>query len=299
MVVVDINEANFHQIAEFSTLAILGKRRSGKTTWATSLIQFLVGKCEKFVVHCGNKDNMTEWRKVVPPGYVHIKNVAHLKKLRNHQDTTCSVYSEQQRTIPLEDRVTLILDDCGSDTKFMHSDVMKDLLSNGRHYGLYIIILVQYLNQMHAVNRDQLDYVGVLHTTNSRNIDKLFNEYCNVCDKLVFAAILKALTCNRGLCWIDNTVSSAKINESLFYKEFEQMPTSGPVGGSTFRQYSDARYNSETVQTLLAKLTREGKLELGAFGLDTDGETADLPPKQITVRKNKSKNDAALSLAKC
>ena len=287
MVVVDINEANFHQIAEFSTVALLGKRRSGKTTWATSLIQFLVGKCDKFVVHCGNKDNMTEWRKVVPPAYVHTKNLEHLRKVRNHQDTVCSVYSNKQQTIPVLDRLTLILDDCGSDTKFMHSDVMKDLLSNGRHYGLYIIILVQYLNQMHAVNRDQLDYIGVLHTTNSRNIDKLFNEYCNVCDKLVFAAILKALTCNRGLCWIDNTISSAHINECIFYKELEQMPPCNPVGGDLFRQYSTERYHSENIQNLLSKLTLEGKLEHGVFGLETDGE-GDFPSKQVVVRKNKS-----------
>ena len=287
MVVVDINEANFQHIAEFSTIAILGKRRSGKTTWATSLVQFLNGKCDKFVVHCGNKDNMTEWRKIVPAAYVHNKNIDHLKKIRNYQDTACSIYSNKQQTIPVVDRLTLVLDDCGSDTKFMHSDVMKDLLSNGRHYGLYILILVQYLNQMHAVNRDQLDYIGVLHTTNSRNIDKLFNEYCNVCDKMVFTAVLKALTSNRGLCWIDNTTSSDKVNECMYYKEFEQMPTSTPVGGCEFRQYSDERYNSEDVQSMLSHLTLQSNLEKGKFGFETDGDTDDAP-KKVIVRKTKS-----------
>ena len=285
MVLIDIDEADFSQIADYSTVAILGKRRSGKTTYASSIIQFLADRCDKFCIYCGNKDNIAEWRRIVPPLYVHTKSIEHVRKVRDYQDQTCSIYSNLKEPIPIQHRLTIVLDDCGSDTKFMHSDVMKDILSNGRHYGMYIFILVQYLNQMHAVNRDQLDYLGVLHTTNSKNVDKIYNEYCSACDRSTFTSILKALTAHRGLCWIDNTQSSDDIKQCIFYKELDQIPEPRPLGSDRVRSYSDQRFKSlDFVPRIIH------------FGDDLDFDTTEeqqnmrAKNKHVTVRKNRDCN---------
>jgi hypothetical protein len=275
MVVVDLDEVDFNNLADYCTIALLGKRRSGKTTWAKWLVQFIDPKCERFCTLCGNKDNIAEWRDIVPALFVHGKGLTLLSNLRDYQDRKCSEYSNNRLPIPIEHRLTLILDDCGSDKKFMYSDILKDILSNGRHYGMYVIILIQYLNQMHPVNRDQMDYIGVLHTTNTRNTEKLYNEYCSVCDRHTFSAVLKALTANRGLCWIDNTVSSERLCDCIFYKDQPDTP-SLPVGGANCRRFSDMRFKSAKIQAGLNRLK-----EL-AYGGDThmnqytDGEDADV-----------------------
>lgn len=286
MVVVDINEADFTNLAEFATIALLGKRRTGKTTWAKWLLQFIDGQCHRFCVCCGNKDNMAEWKQVVPPLYVNEKSIEYLKGVRNYQDKKCSYYTNNQQPVPIKYRITIVLDDCGSDRQFMHSDIIRDLLSNGRHYGMYLIILVQYLNQMHPVNRDQLDYVGILHTSNAKNIDKLYNEYCNACDRRVFAAVLKALTSNRGMCWIDNTASSVLLSDCIFYKELHTTQGALPVGSAKARMYSDQRYCSSDKQLALQQLEHAHRLSNSnpavTLSTHTDGEDLDVEASVLT-----------------
>lgn len=309
MVVVDLDEVDFSNLAEYCTIALLGKRRSGKTTWAKWLVQFIDPNCERFCTLCGNKDNIAEWRDIIPALFVHAKGLALLTKLRDYQDKKCSEYSNNRLPIPIKHRLTLILDDCGSDKKFMYSDILKDILSNGRHYGMYVIILIQYLNQMHPVNRDQMDYIGVLHTTNAKNTEKLYNEYCSACDRPTFSAVLKALTANRGLCWIDNTVSSEKLCDCIFYKDRPDTPAV-PVGGASCRVFSEQRFKSAAMQAGL------DRLKVLTYGDDvpmnqiTDGEDVETDarvmsqlfeenkqnPKHVTVRKrkahhNRNKND--------
>ena len=70
------------------------------------------------------------------------KDENHLKRIRDYQDMTLSNI-EKVDIIPRKYRICIILDDCGSDRTFMHSNIMKDILSNGRHYGMTIMILCQ------------------------------------------------------------------------------------------------------------------------------------------------------------
>ncbi len=242
-----IKEANFDKICQFSSIALLGKRRTGKTTWAKYILQSFKNKCGKFVVICGNKDNQVEWSEVVSPLFIYDKDVSicKLQEIRSYQDNKCSGYNVRKKKIPVSAAVTIIFDDCGADRSFMHSKIMKDLLSNGRHYGMFIIILAQYLNQMHAVNRDQLDYLGVLFTNNLNNIKKIYNEYCNLCELDVFHCILSYCTTNNGLCWIDNTQTPDKPGDFVFYKNIPWPIKFNNIQFDSVRQFAKSNYFSQ------------------------------------------------------
>jgi hypothetical protein len=243
MTTVEVHEASFETMAACSTISILGKRRTGKTTWATYIAQFISSVI--FIVMCGNKDNISEWRQIVAPLYVQNKCLDYLKRIRDFQDNRCSQFSKKQLEIPDSHRITLVFDDCGYDKQFMHSDIMKDILSNGRHYGMYILILCQYLNQMHAVNRDQLDYIGVLYTSNVTNIKKVYNEYMNVCDFRTFKAILQGTTSNRGMCWIDNTRPTNKVHECAYFAHIPPSFTKKRLGCSSTWDFSARRHMND------------------------------------------------------
>ena len=245
-----IKEANFENIEAFASIAILGKRRTGKTTWAKYILQFLKKKCNRYFVVCGNKDNQVEWSKVVSPLFIFDKekSMVALERIRLYQEVKCSEYHDIDETIPVEDVLCVIFDDCGSDRKFMHSNLMKDLLSNGRHYGMFIIILSQYLNQMHAVNRDQLDYLGVLYTNNQKNITKIYEEYVNVCDRRTFNWVLLSLTTKRGMCWIDNTKTPTLVSDCVFHKKIPLPLNFVSVESRAVRDFAKLRYMSKEKQ---------------------------------------------------
>ena len=83
---VNIKEASLNDMEPCASIALLGKRRTGKTTWAKYLLQFLNKQIGRFVALCGNKDNASEWRRIIHPLFVMPKNIAYLKRLRDYQD---------------------------------------------------------------------------------------------------------------------------------------------------------------------------------------------------------------------
>lgn len=239
---VDLQEADLSNLEPCASIALLGKRRTGKTTWAKYILESLSQQIDRFVALCGNKDNSAEWKRIISPLYVVPKNLSYLKKLRDYQDMKVAKYTEMQQPVPRKYRVALVLDDCGSDRSFMHSPIMKDILSNGRHYGMTILILCQYLNQMHAENRDQIDYLGMLYTSNQRNIRKVHEEYVNICDFRTYKYILNACTSHKGLCWIDNTRTPSTVDECVFFKRLKLPRVFPTIGGFYVRQYADHHY---------------------------------------------------------
>lgn len=297
---VDINEADFEDIETCASIALLGKRRAGKTTWAKRLIESLNAQMDRFVVLCGNKDNASEWKRVIHPLYVMPKNLAYLKSLRNYQDEKVAKFSENQLPIPRKYRVTVIIDDCGSDRNFMHSDIMKDLLSNGRHYGITLMILCQYLNQMHSENRDQIDYLGVLYTSNKRNIKKVHEEYVNMCDIRTFSFVLNACTSKKGMCWINNTKNPSSIEQCVFFKRMTWPYEFKRVGSQHIRKYGNTHFldvTDKSTSSLSLSNTKQynNPFSVGGGSIDTDSDdstkndfnlnTNDIPPH---ILSNKS-----------
>lgn len=218
---VQIREANLFSIEPNASIALLGKRRTGKTTWAKYILYHLQSKIDRFVALCGNKDNASEWKRVINPLFVMDKSIKFLEALRDYQDMRVSKYSQENLPIPKKYQICVILDDCGSDKSFMFSRIMRDMLSNGRHYGMTVIILAQYLNQMHSENRDQIDYLGMLYTSNLRNLKKVQEEYVNVSNLRTFKCVLNACAADKGMCWIDNTANPEKIEECVFFKRMD------------------------------------------------------------------------------
>lgn len=242
---VTLHEACFSSIEDNASIAILGKRRSGKTTWAKYILQSINLNIDRFVALCGNKDNQSEWTSIIHPLFVMPKNIEFLKRLRDYQDLKVSQYSCKNLEIPKKYKICIIFDDCGSDKSFMHSKIMKDLLANGRHYGMTLIILCQYLNQMHCENRDQIDYLGILHTSNLKNIKKIHEEYVNICDLRTFKYIINASTVNRGLCWVDNTKHATTVSLCVFFKHIPPRCVFYPIGSQNIRSYGKKHCSSD------------------------------------------------------
>jgi hypothetical protein len=274
MTTVGIKAASFENIERFAAIGLLGKRRTGKTTWAKEILKPISKHCDRFAVMSGNKDNMEEWALSVSRLFVMEKSIDQLEKIRDYQNNKCAPYRRDRKEIPKKITLTLIFDDCGSDRAFMHHKVMKDILSNGRHYGMYLLFLCQCLTQMNSQNRDQLDYLGMLFTSNQKAVKMAHEEYGNVVDLRTFKYTLRALTIDHGLCWIDNTVNPTNISECIFHKRMKYPPDEIPIFGShQVRTYGEEHLEKKKkkkkhINNMFQQLTSNP----ATVNVDTDGE---------------------------
>jgi len=242
---IDITEADFTAMENCAAIGIIGKRRTRKTTWARVIVNELKERCNRFIAMCGNKDCTFEWKEVIPDLFVVEKSTSYLQDLINYQNEKAEEFGADG--IPQRYHVVLIIDDCGFDQKFMYHKTIKDLMSNGRHYGIYCVFLLQYLNQFHPQNRAQLDYVGLLHTNNVNHLKKVHIEYSPNCELKLFRAILSTATRDKGLCWIDNTkhveVGDQVDVSNIHYKLPIFPPPSDPLCSSAVIAFSDTKSN--------------------------------------------------------
>ena len=232
-----ITELDLNGLVEDASILIVGKRRSGKSTWARYITTCL--NMPRVVVFAGTKETQNAWRKVVPPLFVHGKSIRQLRAIKDYQERSVARYDGA--AIPRSRKLLVVIDDCSSDRKFMNDELFLDLQSNSRHYGMCIITTAQSLAQIKSENRSQMDYVGMLFTSNLKTVEKIHAEYCNIVNKSTFIQIMRNCTRNKGLLWIDNTVAPESVVECCYYKQITDLNFE-PGGASWFRTFSESHY---------------------------------------------------------
>lgn len=250
---INIYEADFQNIKPCASVMVLGKRRSGKTTLSKHITQYLDSKINRFVAFCGNLDAQVEWKSVIPPLFVHGKNLESLRNIVAQQDEMVSCYTEKKQDIPKEVRICIIMDDCGCDKDFLKTKVVKDLFSNGRHYGITIVILCQYIYQIDPEIRTNIDYLAILRQTNVKNIKKIYDEFASFTKNMEeLKHILELSTTNYGCCWIDNTAQSSLVQKCIFFKRNTLMEFK-KVGSQKMWEYSEKHHITRDMERMIKK----------------------------------------------
>jgi hypothetical protein len=260
-----LKENNMRQFAPCATFGLFGKRRTGKSTAASIIVRKLYQDgVRKFVVFCGNHENKVEWSRVIHPLFIHGKDLIRFEMICKYQSRIVGEdrerYEEAERIklkdptyvspeykVPSHLRLGVIHDDTGNDRPYMHSKIIKEVTSNGRHFGIDVMFLLQYITQLHIENRDQLDYVFLMQTSNERSIDRIFREYVTstCCEQKTFQYLLAACTNKKGKCMmIDNASGSLLLQERIYYIKIPYPVPRVQVGGNQYVSYGKRHYLS-------------------------------------------------------
>ncbi len=234
--------AKLENIKPQAIVTLFGRRGSGKSTAGKYYARILARDIDRFLIMCGNKDTAGDWDNVVDPMFIHQMDRNKLKELITYQDEEVSRLREAYKrvnggssdgfVIPRENRVAVIIDDCGYESSFMNSLEMMDITANGRHYGMDVVIMCQYFNQLNPKNRTQIDYLGLMFTDNNKQDKKVYEEYLSkTCESLKdFQRIFEVCTQKKGqMCWIDNTVTTCNPSEKIFMAKIPH-PNTWPRG---------------------------------------------------------------------
>jgi hypothetical protein len=181
-------------------------RASGKSVLCQYLIS-LYGDCfdEIFVV------STTESQNGFYSTFINPKNIF----TEFSSEWLSSFYSklEEESAKKKGINVLLLLDDCGSEPEFKKDKTVLKAFTRGRHIGLSIIILQQYIYQISPACRGNCDYllVGQSNTASQEVILKEFR-MGNITKKQ-FIDIYKKSTCNHYFLVIN--CSSVEDNDDL------------------------------------------------------------------------------------
>lgn len=218
------------------TWLIIGRRGSGKSTMVKDFLYHHRKSNPYGVVFSATEDANEAYSSIFPSLYVHneykedvLKKVIFQQKKLRRQGVKTGCY--------------VILDDVLYDKKVMNSKTIRQALYNGRHWGLQLFVVAQYVVDVPSSLRSQFDCVVVMMEP-SANTRKRINEYwlSSLTPKQT-NQLLDATTQNYEGLVIVNYRPSTNLSETCFwYKANANLPQF-KVGSTAFWEYASAHYD--------------------------------------------------------
>lgn len=234
--VLKIKKFDPRKMVDHCVVLLVAKRRSGKSELVKDLMYY------KRNMHAGIVMSATEagngfYSKWVPPCFVY-----------NHFDKEAlERLVRRQKKLTKEGKAQacfVILDDCAFDKKVMNDKIMRELLFNGRHYKISLYILTQYATDLHPSLRSNLDFIIALKENMYR--EKLFKNFFSIFPNLsTFNAVADELTKNFGAIVLDNTASTSKLSDNVYWYRAKIDRKPWRLGTPEAWAFSKRRYRDE------------------------------------------------------
>ena len=224
-----------------STVAVFGKRHSGKSVFVVWLLWKLHqggGKngqrIDAVVVFSDTEAMQSQFSRCVPTAFIHgayneMKIVAILEAQK-------ALLMRQGRT----SNIVVLLDDCGFDKKIF-TKALRQVFSNGRHFKILFVIALQYIYQLPSELRGNVDVCISFREPNGNNRKKLFEMYGIMGNVRMFEKYFKEVTTNYGaLICVNNGSSSNEITKNVFWARAnpEEIPRQFRLGRPIFWEWS-------------------------------------------------------------
>jgi hypothetical protein len=150
------NNFNINNIINHSNIAIIGKRRSGKSSLVKKILNYK---------NINNIYVISETEKFNPfySDFIPKENIYHEYKTEILDD----IYNKKNNKI-------LIMDNCMNKNIWLKDTNILELFFNSRHYNLSFILTMEYPLDIPPELRSNLDYVFLLNQDETNNKYKLY-----------------------------------------------------------------------------------------------------------------------------
>lgn len=268
------------EIPERSAMLFLGKRNSGKTTAAVHVLQNPQFQFHRVCVWAGTVPGAEFWSDVLGSSATVKRPDVEGEEYANNLLRTQPQILKSPATQHVSGLV-MIFDDITSDKWFCRkSGVLTKLFTQGRHYGVTVVVCCQYLKQLPPVIRDNVDFFFVLSVP-KKSIRILFNDYFEYPETVeqLFSILrtigsLKDKTTGERqfACMVyNNTGARDKIELITCYQQQKSGALSHTLGGHQ-RQYVHQHFRG----SLRKRITTQ-QMKLTSFAVEEPLVTHDQP----------------------
>lgn len=144
-------EYDLKNLPNCPVILLIGRRRSGKSVTTLNLMKHYAEKCKFALAFVGSNATVDEFKHHMPSSFIYQDlNFDLLQKLIDRQNEVA-----RTRT---PDRVLIVIDDLAY-SNFFKSVQIKQLVCNGRHLSITLIITAQYLRVCPPIFRSNVDVV--------------------------------------------------------------------------------------------------------------------------------------------
>jgi hypothetical protein len=138
----------------------------------------------------------------------------------------------------------IIVDDCGCDTDFTKDKILKEIMMNGRHFGIFFIFTLQYSLGIHPDLRNQIDYVFICREPILANRKRLYDSYAGIIPSFqAFCTIMDGATEDYRCLVIKRSTSNA-VEDNVFWYKAESHGRF-VMGSKSYWQKHFDRYDAE------------------------------------------------------
>lgn len=224
------------KMVEHCVILMVAKRRSGKSYLVRDLMYHMRHTLSAGIAMSGTESGNGFYGTWLPSVYVY----------EEYDEGALHRLIERQRRMTKEgtaEGVFIILDDLAFDRKVLNSKIMRELLFNGRHLKITLVLCAQYLMDLQPGLRANIDYVFALKENVYR--ERLFRNFFPMAGNMAtFNAIMDNCTENYGALVLDNTANSSKLNECIFWYRARASIASFRIGTPAYWGFSKVRLKS-------------------------------------------------------
>lgn len=214
----DIGKLDMNMIQNDAVLLIVGARRTGKSTWLDHYMYCKQNAFDGVMVFSGTEEFNKFYSLRIPPNLIFYKfDKAKLIRFMNHAKLQTERAQAEGRPKP---KFLLILDDVGYVIKKWGKDEdITWLMMNGRHIGISIALLLQYVRGFPKESRAQIDWVVAMRANYAPCEQILYDEFFRHCGSMKdFQRIFGAAGKDYGslICNLSNN-KSKKLKNLVFH----------------------------------------------------------------------------------
>lgn len=198
-------------IRDGSVVGIIGKRGTGKSILVKD-VMYNKRTIPMGLVMSGTEDGNSYYSRFVPDSFVFTEfDKGSLERLVERQKKLAKKGKAG--------RVFVVLDDLMYDKRIMKEKVMRQLLMNGRHWNIFMIVTAQYPADLGPPEiRSNCDYVIACRETIHQNRERLYRMFFGIFPSFDdFCRVFSACTENYGVLVLDNTKQTNNIEDVVFW----------------------------------------------------------------------------------
>ncbi len=161
------------------TLFLIGKRRTGKSFFARWLLYHMRERFPFGIIFTETKFNGF-WQQYFPSAYIHdVYNPKMCRALMKRQLKLKALAMDGRLPEGLNTEVFILFDDVMgiSGETIKHDTVLKQLLTQGRHFNITVIFNMQDIYGLPPVDRNNIDFVFIFKQHQKRNMDAIYENW--------------------------------------------------------------------------------------------------------------------------
>jgi hypothetical protein len=196
----DIDEFDLSRITIDTGVLIVGKTACGKSTLMYDIMSQLADQFDFGKAMTPTLSSRKRFESCMPRQFIEKQSI---DGLQNYVDYVKQKYDDDDANGKTKKKAYIICDDTAFDEKFMNSTTLKELMMNGRQFGMFRMLVLQYLMTIKPGLRSNADFVFVFWDNNTANQKKIHANWFGMVPFPRFRELFSLATQNHGVIVID------------------------------------------------------------------------------------------------